>query len=826
MYPKITDLPGVTTTSPDITSALESGLSAAPGTYLVPDGEWPISPLVIGVPGIRLLSPSGKGIFKLVPNAARRAIAGFSSICPITILAGRTSLQGIAVDMNRGAQDQTAFNTPPAPYTTSPECDAIQVRGGEGALLEEVSISVSISNAIRFGLYTDQTSGLRGSIHCVDSGGIASFRRDPQLQFGDVEGDSIDHMGWKIYPHSIDVFSCSGSIGRMIATNVFGTGTALSDWVSGFTLTCNDSLQVGPQVFRMKDGVTKMSVGMSMLNNSRLQLGDAAIIGVTDNAYEWGGNVDCTADCVLIDGEYRKPDPTAQFAGIGMAVYANGYYRDFLSRSLRATENCSFNDIKIRRTLGAGLHLNEANNIRFGSLSVRGCKYGIYEDYSPSNQSFPTANMKPQTIRGLHVADLDLCFNELDGHYMKNGQRTVISYGNVSNNNQARNQTGGAEKNHEVPGLNSGGVVFATATTGLADKSGYRMVAGDLSDNQADIDVTGSFNPACPTIVSTNAPNLVEVGSNIMVEQSQEAKVVRLRIQGTNGAGIGAVSIALTPFLVGSTPPGYPAHAGQSWTGSAFLASSTHPLGLRLFERDGVGAGVGSSTDTPLVSNTSLTARSVSRTLTGSNTVALTMQVITGPIAAGASYDVVVDIAVPTLGIDGQASKIPEINMLSAGALPQGWSVSQPGTDKVVTVSELPSASLKTASRVKVRGASADEIIVSDPLGTPALVTGTGAISTTGRNVTGLATLFASEITGRFWIKVGPDYRQIATVAGNLSATLTEAFPANLSGVAFEIVKHRVRGLASQTNGYVGNGEATPQFGVAVLSNGNMLRDI
>jgi len=94
-----------------------------------------------------------------------------------------------------------------------------------------------------------------------------------------------------------------------------------------------------------------------------------------------------------------------------------------------------------------------------------------------------------------------------------------------------------------------------------------------------------------------------------------------------------------------------------------------------------------------------------------------------------------------------------------------------------------------------------DELTISTAMTNFPLTAGTGTISTSGTTVTGSGTAFTTQITGRMWIKNGSNYRRVTAVTSNTAATLESAFPSNLSGASFDIVRTEVEQIRSQDYG-------------------------
>lgn len=94
-----------------------------------------------------------------------------------------------------------------------------------------------------------------------------------------------------------------------------------------------------------------------------------------------------------------------------------------------------------------------------------------------------------------------------------------------------------------------------------------------------------------------------------------------------------------------------------------------------------------------------------------------------------------------------------------------------------------------------------DQITLSLPLTNFPLTAGTGTITTVSTAIT-FSSSQAAIITGRFWVKVGSEYRQVIAVASNgLSGTLASAFSSNQTAASFDIVKTEVEQVRSQDYG-------------------------
>jgi hypothetical protein len=95
-----------------------------------------------------------------------------------------------------------------------------------------------------------------------------------------------------------------------------------------------------------------------------------------------------------------------------------------------------------------------------------------------------------------------------------------------------------------------------------------------------------------------------------------------------------------------------------------------------------------------------------------------------------------------------------------------------------------------------------DELTISTAMTNFPLVAGTGTITTSSTTITAFSSSQAAIITGRMWIKIGSEYRQVIAVASNgLSGTLASAFSSNQTTAAFDIVKTEVEQMRSQDYG-------------------------
>jgi hypothetical protein len=102
----------------------------------------------------------------------------------------------------------------------------------------------------------------------------------------------------------------------------------------------------------------------------------------------------------------------------------------------------------------------------------------------------------------------------------------------------------------------------------------------------------------------------------------------------------------------------------------------------------------------------------------------------------------------------------------------------------------------------QVRDINGDELTISTAMTNFPLVAGTGTITTSGTTITAFSSSQAAIITGRMWIKIGSEYRQVIAVASNgLSGTLASAFSSNQTAASFDIVKTEVEQVRSQDYG-------------------------
>lgn len=102
----------------------------------------------------------------------------------------------------------------------------------------------------------------------------------------------------------------------------------------------------------------------------------------------------------------------------------------------------------------------------------------------------------------------------------------------------------------------------------------------------------------------------------------------------------------------------------------------------------------------------------------------------------------------------------------------------------------------------QVRDINGDELTISTAMTNFPLVAGTGTITTSGTTISAFSSSQAAIITGRMWIKIGSEYRQVVSVASNgLSGTLASAFSSNQTAASFDIVKTEVEQVRSQDYG-------------------------
>ncbi len=107
----------------------------------------------------------------------------------------------------------------------------------------------------------------------------------------------------------------------------------------------------------------------------------------------------------------------------------------------------------------------------------------------------------------------------------------------------------------------------------------------------------------------------------------------------------------------------------------------------------------------------------------------------------------------------------------------------------------------------KVVGRDKDDITVEISGGatlveTSNLTSLTGTVSSSGKILTGVSTIFETEILGRTWIKADGEFRQITKVLSATSAQINAAFTAPLSADTMEKLTINVEAIPSQQRGY------------------------
>jgi len=121
-----------------------------------------------------------------------------------------------------------------------------------------------------------------------------------------------------------------------------------------------------------------------------------------------------------------------------------------------------------------------------------------------------------------------------------------------------------------------------------------------------------------------------------------------------------------------------------------------------------------------------------------------------------------------------------------------------------------------------------DELTLQHPVESFPEATLTGTISTSGTTVTGeVGTAFLTQLTGRAWIKVGSEYKRIARVASDTSATLDEAFSANApAGTALVIVRADATTAKAQRHGYTFSADTVDPVVTGRTPTGNVVAGI
>jgi hypothetical protein len=472
-------------------------ITTRPGVYLV------TTPPVISAPTALMLHDLTT--IKFADGAANGA--GLRS--PLRIASSYVSITGGTIDANRNGQDKAAFNAANG-SAGGRYLFGLHVSGTLANPLKGVVVDTTIINVVDSALYAyavDESELTVYTRNCANTAAVY-YSKATNVK---VTGRTVDHDGWKVFPHAFDLIGCKAiDLDINITDHHYSTG-GLSAWGSGFT--CIDSDEVTIRGLRMasRDDATMLpGVGTSFLNCRRLRLLGGEISGYSDVHMELGGVIDCQFANTTIDGHYRGAATAA--IGRGIACYNNGFLGDFSTRVTRFTDACQFVNILITRCLGNGIDLWMARNTKWVNVRSNGNLVGLRSRRTLVDDGGLVAQPIVTDISGHRFISCDFSWNENAGVEAYDLSRASFVSCTWANNGQAK--TMGATRRGVVGAdTTTSGFKAGTSTAGLT-KTDLEFLSCHGIDTQG---FTGAVtvNPATPQVLGVSDESHYAVGQVI-----------------------------------------------------------------------------------------------------------------------------------------------------------------------------------------------------------------------------------------------------------------------------------------------------------------------
>ncbi len=440
--------------------------------------------------------------------------------------ASNSSVVGGTFDFNRDGQDRAAFNT--AGGSAVRNYYGVRVLGTLATHIENVKIHTKVINCADFGValqYCDaydvdvdvETSGC-GLIFVDCDGGVCRRARLSEL----------DNADWEVYPHACDILNCDGGqFDNIEIINQSGydiaSGNSLSDWFTGITIADCDNLS-GSNWYVVAKNDTSMtkSVGISMLGVTKSNFNNITVKRYTSVNLEIGALDNCDFANVFLDGEYMTTSLFAAEAQMGCHIVNQGLYSNLTSRVRRPVMNCTFSNMQSVRMLSRGLIIYLGTDCQWVGGKFNGNQYGIDIRSDSVNGSFPTP--ETQTSARLKFLGVEAKFNEIAGIW--NGGSTDLECADCdfSNNGQAANNTGDALRLTGTLAVATSGYYGNNSATTVA-RTRPRLIGCTFQDDQSVTTSFGSVDPAAPTIVSVERPELYQFGQTVTVNNGATGPV-------------------------------------------------------------------------------------------------------------------------------------------------------------------------------------------------------------------------------------------------------------------------------------------------------------
>lgn len=440
--------------------------------------------------------------------------------------ASNSSIVGGTFDFNRDNQGRAAYNT--AGGSAVRAYWGVVALGTSATHIENVKIHTTIINCADFGVAFQYVDGYDIDVEVETSGGGVLVK--------DADGGicrrarlvDLDNADWKIYPHAFDALNCSsGTLSNIDIIDQKGydtsSGNSLSDWFSGITISdCSNMSGDNWYVTAKSDTTMTKSVGISMLGLTKSNFSNITVKRYTSVNFEIGALDNCDFANVFLDGEYMTSSLWVAEAQQGCHVVNQGLYSNLTSRIRRPVMNCTFANMQSVRMLSRALIVYLAADCQWVGGKFNSSQYGIDIRSDNVNASFLAPEI--QVSARLKFVGVEARFNEVAGLWNGGSTDLHCEACDFSNNGQAANNTSDALRLTGTLAVATSGYYGNDSSTTVART---RPILSDCTfqDDQTVTSAFGSCDPAAPTIVSVERPELYAFGQTITVNNGATGPV-------------------------------------------------------------------------------------------------------------------------------------------------------------------------------------------------------------------------------------------------------------------------------------------------------------
>lgn len=833
--------------------------------------------LVLSKPGVSIVGP---GTITIQDNAEPYTVADElnPTLAVIWIMADNVTLDGITIDGNRdGVISKAAWNL--ANDTSDFELTGYGVGvGSTDVVCKNPVVKITSKNTIGPALYLCRpdfpvidvvASYTAGGIRCENATGIIDIDR---MHISNCNSD-----GWNVAANGGMIYGTEGKV--MIRSYDIPDQFGSRDHTQGLVLNDNDEIWIG------RFSVAMLAENPDPLGPIRMNGPALSFHGNGPTTFEHliaRGHVlgiefassDVTINRIECDGlnggKFRVPlngwADSNSIGATGILDYPSSTRTDPKTRDIRPSSRLTILSGKITGNLLAGIHFRTGQQVLIKNVEFTGNGSHVWFEHSENNDSESSfQGHKSDPLTNIVLEDCIFKCSMDEALKIEDGQITLIRPVILNSGQNRSRRTIQYDNDGNVVATNTGGRGFGITINEShhTPKFPKRILLTDpeAGDDQDWVDVgqpTGfpyySYNPNIPERGVTNVPGRLSRGQNLAIQEAVPATIYRIKVSGTRTGG-GRSKITMKLGVNNSTPAAVKDKIYMSTVAAAAITkTNTGEARLQLVERDSTGAVLKTYPDSVDIGGT-LGLYEVSDTFTENGTVAAGAQIeTTGNITTSTSYVFTVDVSavdihevnhstgVPwdrggTVGLvehyDGSTPIDPD-DPSFVGALPDYVSFQLPvGPYDIEVLSITTNAGVKLPQDVTVLEEPRHDALVLDRGPTiPSYHAGTGTISSDSKGkITGVSTLFETELTGQMYIKAGGQIRLVVSAPDNTHAVVETPFSPLLSGATFEYIYNKLQGKPTQL-GVIQVGPDVEESEVSIIKvrgdkfyHGNLLGD-